>query len=148
MHSSYVYQNHVYLTDDATGSMRVIDIADPYKPHEVARFQMDQTEEGRYLHDIMVVDGLAYLSYWNDGLVIVDVGSGIKGGSPEKPVLVSQAKYDLQELYRGWSSSGAWARAVRIRRGGTRTTSSWAMRSMPRRRRPGSRTATTSRSAA
>ena len=44
-------------------------------------------------------DGLAYLSYWNDGLVIVDVGNGIKGGSPEKPVLVSQAKYDLQELY-------------------------------------------------
>ncbi len=99
VHSSYVYQNHVYLTDDATGSMRVIDITDPYKPHEVARFQMEQTEEGRYLHDIMVVDGLAYLSYWNDGLVIVDVGSGIKGGSPEKPVLVSQAKYDLQELY-------------------------------------------------
>ena len=39
--------------------MRVIDITDPYKPHEVGRFQMEQTEEGRYLHDIMVVDGLA-----------------------------------------------------------------------------------------
>ncbi|MBP2647815.1 MAG: hypothetical protein H6Q77_1439 [Gemmatimonadetes bacterium] len=99
VHSSYVYQGHVYLTDDATGSMRVIDITDPYKPHEVARFQTEQTEEGRYLHDIMVVDGLAYLSYWNDGLVIVDVGNGMKGGSPERPVLVSQAKYDLQELY-------------------------------------------------
>jgi hypothetical protein len=99
VHSSYVYKNHVYLTDDATGSMRIIDISDPYKPHEVARFQTEQTEEGRYLHDIMVVDGLAYLSYWNDGLVIVDVGNGIKGGSPEKPVMVSQAKYDLQELY-------------------------------------------------
>ena len=138
VHSSYVYQNHVYLTDDATGSMRVIDITDPYKPHEVARFQMEQTEEGRYLHDIMVVDGLAYLSYWNDGLVIVDVGSGIKGGSPEKPVLVSQAKYDLQELYtRVEQLWGLWARAVRTPRGGTRTTCSWATRSTPPRRPPG-----------
>ena len=57
VHSSYVYQGHVFLTDDATGSMRVIDIRDPSNPKEVARWQTDQTEAGRYLHDIMVVDG-------------------------------------------------------------------------------------------
>lgn len=99
VHSAFVYQGHVYLTDDATGSMRVIDIRDPHAPREVGRWQTDQVEEGRYLHDIAVQDGLAYLSYWNDGLVILDVGNGIKGGSPERPVKVSQAKYDLQELY-------------------------------------------------
>lgn len=147
VHSSYVYQGHVYLTDDATGSMRVIDITDPYKPHEVARFQMEQTEEGRYLHDIMVVDGLAYLSYWNDGLVIVDVGNGMKGGSPEKPVLVSQAKYDLQELYTRVEQPGASGHAAPTRPGATRTTSSSATRSTRRRPPPASRTATTSRSA-
>jgi hypothetical protein len=94
-----VYQGHVYLTDDATGSMRVIDIRDPAHPREVGRWQTEQTEAGRYLHDIDVKDGLAYLAYWNDGLVILDVGKGIKGGSPEKPVLVSQFKYNLSELY-------------------------------------------------
>jgi plastocyanin len=99
VHSSYVYQNHVYLTDDATGSMRVIDISDPLKPKEVARWQTDQTEAGRYVHDVMVVDGLAYLSYWNDGLIILDVGKGIKGGSPTSPKLVSQFKYNLSEEY-------------------------------------------------
>ena len=99
VHSSYVYRGHVYLTDDATGSMRVIDIQDPYHPKEVARWQTEQTEAGRYLHDIMVVDGLAYLAYWNDGLVILDVGNGIKGGSPEHPQLVSQYKYDLNATY-------------------------------------------------
>ena len=99
VHSAYVYQGYVYLTDDATGSMRVIDIRDPYKPREAARWQTEQVEEGRYLHDVAVQDGLAYLSYWNDGLVILDVGNGVKGGSPEKPVFVSQAKYDLQDLY-------------------------------------------------
>lgn len=99
VHSSYVYQGHVYLTDDATGSMRVIDIQDPWHPKEVARWQAEQTEAGRYVHDIMVKDGLAYLAYWNDGLIILDVGNGLKGGSPEHPVEVSQFKYNLAELY-------------------------------------------------
>lgn len=99
VHSSYVSQGRVYLTDDATGSMRVIDIRDPAKPKEVGRWQTEQTEAGRYVHDIAVTDGLAYLSYWNDGLVILDVGNGIKGGSPESPKLVSQYKYDLNETY-------------------------------------------------
>ncbi|HEY3012514.1 MAG TPA: Ig-like domain-containing protein [Gemmatimonadales bacterium] len=99
VHSSYVSHGHVYLTDDATGSMRVIDIRDPVQPREVARWQTEQTEAGRYLHDVMVKDGLAYLSYWNDGLIILDVGNGIKGGSPENPRLVSQYKYDLNATY-------------------------------------------------
>ncbi len=99
VHSSYVYQGHVYLTDDATGSIRVIDIKDPYHPKEVARWQTDQTEHGRYVHDVQVLDGLAYLSYWNDGLIILDVGNGMKGGSPENPKLVSQFKYNLSEDY-------------------------------------------------
>jgi hypothetical protein len=50
-----------------------------------------------------------YASYWNDGLVILDIGNGIKGGRPDKPMLVSQFKYDLDSLYReveGASSPG------------------------------------------
>jgi hypothetical protein len=99
VHSSYVAQGYVYLTDDATGSLRVIDIRDPMKPREAARWQTEQTDAGRYLHDVMVKDGLAYLSYWNDGLIILDVGNGMKGGSPENPRLVSQYKYNLNDVY-------------------------------------------------
>jgi hypothetical protein len=106
VHSTYVYKGHVYLTDDATGSMRVIDIRDPYKPKQVARWQTGRTEAGRMLHDIDVKDGLAYLSYWNDGLVVLDVGNGVKGGSPESPQLVSQFKYDLPGLYRDVEAVG------------------------------------------
>ena len=107
VHSSYVYKGDAYITDDATGSMRVIDIQDPQHPKEVARWQTEQTEAGRYLHDIMVVDGLAYLAYWNDGLVILDVGNGMKGGSPTNPQLVSQFKYDLTATYaRVWQLFG------------------------------------------
>jgi hypothetical protein len=111
VHSAYINSHYVYLTDDATGSMRVIDFADAKNPKEVARWQVDaplaKTIEGhfgpmsagRYVHDLQVIDGLAYLAYWRDGLVILDVGNGIKHGSPEHPQLVSQLRVNQNELY-------------------------------------------------
>ncbi|HEV8177105.1 MAG TPA: Ig-like domain-containing protein, partial [Gemmatimonadales bacterium] len=106
VHSTFIYRGYVYLTDDATGSLRVIDIRDPYKPRQVARWQTRPDEAGNYVHDVDVKDGLAYLSYWNQGLVILDVGNGVKGGSPENPQLVSQYKYDLNSLYRDVEAVG------------------------------------------
>jgi hypothetical protein len=106
VHSTFIYQGYVYLTDDATGSMRVIDIRDPHTPRQVARWETPRSSAGRMLHDIDVKDGLAYLSYWNDGLVVLDVGNGVRGGRPENPVLVSQLKYDLNSLYRDVEAVG------------------------------------------
>jgi len=119
VHSAYVNSHYVYLTDDATGSLRVIDFADVKNPKEVARWQVESSSQmripvpeiegggftmaGRYLHDVQVVDGLAYLAYWRDGVVILDVGKGIKGGSPEHPQFVSNYRFNYDELYgSGW----------------------------------------------
>lgn len=111
VHSAFVYQQekfgtHVYLTNDGTGAMHVIDISDPYQPKEVAQWRTPRPDAGRTLHDIDVQNGLAYLSYWNDGLVILDIGNGVKGGSPSNPQLVSQYKYDLNALYRPVEAAG------------------------------------------
>jgi hypothetical protein len=106
VHSAFVYRQekygtHVFLTNDGTGAMHVLDIGDPYHPKEVAQWRTtNRPEAGRTLHDIDIQDGLAYLSYWNDGLVILDVGNGMAGGSPSNPQMVSQYKYDLTTLYR------------------------------------------------
>lgn len=105
VHSAFIahqprYGTHVYLTNDGTGALHIVDISDPRRPREVARWQTPRPDAGRMLHDVDVRDGLAYLSYWNDGLVILDVGNGIKGGRPDRPVLVAQYKYDLDDLYR------------------------------------------------
>jgi len=115
VHSAYIYEQHVYLTDDATGSLRVIDFKDPKNPREVARWQVENPDAkevkmggetmvgGRMLHDIQVVDGIIYMGYWRDGLVILDVGKGIKGGSPEHPQFISQLRFNYNELYGpGW----------------------------------------------
>jgi len=42
------------------------------------------------IHDTFVRDGLAFTCEWNTGLVIYDVGNGIKGGSPAHPVEVGR----------------------------------------------------------
>ncbi len=115
VHSAFLNKHYAYVTDDATGSLRIIDFADPKAPKEVARWQVDTplaktiegpfgpTSAGRYVHDLQVVDGLAYLAYWRDGLVILDVGNGIKKGSPEHPQFVSQLRFNHNELYgNGW----------------------------------------------
>jgi len=115
VHSAYIDGHYVYLTDDATGSLRVIDFQDVKHPKEVARWEAQNptvvsmetkhgtVTSGRYLHDLQVKDGLAYLAYWRDGLIILDVGNGMAGGSPENPKLVSQYHFNHYELYGdGW----------------------------------------------
>lgn len=104
VHSAFIYQQpggetHVYLTNNGTNTMHVVDITDPYRPREVAQWRAPAPGAGGSLHDIDVQDGLAYLSYWNEGLIVLDVGNGVREGSPSNPRFVSQYKYDLNELY-------------------------------------------------
>jgi hypothetical protein len=111
VHSAFIHQQekygtHVYLTNNGTQAMHIIDISDPYRPKEVGRWRSPSLRGGGSLHDIDVQDGMAYLSNWNDGLIIVDVGNGVKGGSPSNPVFVSQYKYDLNDLYRQVEATG------------------------------------------
>ncbi|MGH9202503.1 MAG: LVIVD repeat-containing protein, partial [Vicinamibacterales bacterium] len=107
VHSAFVYTQpshgtHVYLTNDATGALHIIDINNPREPREVATWRTPRKfgDAGRQLHDVDVQDGLLYGSWWNDGLIILDVGNGIKGGSPRSPQLVAQYKYNLDKLYK------------------------------------------------
>ena len=96
---------HAYVADARTGSLRIVDLSDPTHPREVGRWET-ATTPGRRLEDISVTDGVAYLAYWNDGLVILDVGNGIRNGGPDRPALVAQYRYDLNDMYhwvdRAW----------------------------------------------
>lgn len=111
VHSAFVYQHYVFATDDATGSLRIIDFADVRNPKQVGRWEITRPTSGpyevdflnmipeRYVHDVHVKDGLAYVACWRDGLIILDVGRGIKGGSVSDPKVVSQVAYNHAELY-------------------------------------------------
>jgi hypothetical protein len=121
VHSAFIYTDprhgrHVYITNDGTGAVHVINIDRPSQPKEVAVWKTPRPgnqDVGRVLHDVDVQDGLLYGSWWNDGLIILDVGNGMKGGTPSNPVLVSQFKYDLDALYRTRVETEAGAGYIR-----------------------------------
>jgi choice-of-anchor B domain-containing protein len=110
VHNVWVEGDLVYAVHDGTRDLRIVDISDPRAPRLVGRWSTGS--EGRVLHDVMLKDGLAYLSYWNDGLIILDVGAGIAGGTPTAPQLVSTFTYATRV---GGETYGNTHHAVRYR---------------------------------
>ena len=87
VHNVFVHDDHVYAVNNGV-RFDVINIEDPTSPHRVGRFELDTP--GHAIHDIWVVDGIAYTSNWGDGVVVIDVGGGDKGGSPANPVEIAR----------------------------------------------------------
>ena len=98
VHSAFIWKRYVFATDDATGSLRIIDFSDPKQPKQITRWETPN-RGARMLHDVYVRDGLAYLAYWRDGLIILDVGNGMAGGTITAPKEVSRFVYDHSVLY-------------------------------------------------
>ena len=84
VHNAFPTNEHVFAL--AGGDKYVIlDVSDIYNPRYVGEYNHPDSR----LHDVWVLDGLAYSAEWQNGLVVVDVGDGRWGGSPETPVFVS-----------------------------------------------------------
>ncbi len=81
VHNAFIYQDHVYAVNNGR-KYDIINIEDPENPRTVSKFELDTP--GHSIHDVWIEDGIAYSSNWSDGIVAVDVGSGISDGSPEK----------------------------------------------------------------
>ncbi|MDE0257475.1 MAG: Ig-like domain-containing protein [Gammaproteobacteria bacterium] len=93
-------ENLVYACHNGTSEMHIIDISDPANPVEVGRWGLDK--QGKTLHDVIVQDGYAYLSYWNDGVIMLDVGAGTHQGTAREPAFVSQFKYPIGNTHVAW----------------------------------------------
>ncbi len=91
VHNTWIVGDLVYAVQYGTMDLHIIDVSDPSAPKTVGRWGI--ANDDRWLHDVTIQDGLAYLSYWNDGLYILDVGAGIRGGTPTAPALVSSYRY-------------------------------------------------------
>jgi hypothetical protein len=83
-------------TEDMPALM-IYDVTDPYNPSLVHR---EPIEPNYGIHDTYVRDGIAFVFAWNEGVIIYDVGNGMRGGSPSAPVKISQ----LVTLARGATS--------------------------------------------
>ena len=68
-------------------ALRIFDATDPTAVTSVASVPIPPHYG---LHDTYVRDGIAFAFAWNTGVIIYDVGKGIRGGSPAAPVEVSR----------------------------------------------------------
>lgn len=102
VHNVWISAEHelVYAVHNGTRAVHAIDISNPEAAHEVGRWGIDSQQ--RSLHDVIVQDGYAYVSYWDDGAVVLDVGAGTHGGTPTTPTFVSQYKYPIGNTHVAW----------------------------------------------
>ena len=101
VHNVWIEGDYAYLVVDGavpSSGLRVLDISDPANPLIVASFYGG----GSFLHDVYVRDGLAFLSHWTTGLIIVDVGNGVAGGSPTNPAEVSRIAVPGYDVHNAW----------------------------------------------
>ena len=101
VHNTWIEGDYVYACGNERGianSLAVIDITNPVDPQVVSRFWAGSSA----CHDVYVRDGLAFVSHWDAGLVIVDVGNGIRGGSPTNPVEVGRVQTEGGNVHNAW----------------------------------------------
>ena len=91
VHNVFFAGDILYAVHNGTFDVHILNISNPGRVVEVGRWGIESP--GKYLHDIWVVDGLAYVSYWNDGVYVLDVGDGRWGGVPANPVEVGHYAY-------------------------------------------------------
>ena len=91
VHNVFFSGDILYAIHNGTFDVHILDVSDPTDVEEVGRWGIESP--GKYLHDIWVVEGMAYVSYWNDGIYILDAGDGSWGGTPTEPVEVSHFAY-------------------------------------------------------
>jgi hypothetical protein len=102
IHNVWIMGDVVYAVNDGTSAMNIIDMSDPADPRNVGRWEVRPGETDKSLHDVWAEDGYAYLSYWDDGLVILDVGAGTHGGTPFEPAFVSSISYPQGNTHVAW----------------------------------------------
>jgi hypothetical protein len=108
VHNVWIEGDYVYDVVDGTNptsgsGLQIIRVTDPANPEVMASFWGGTgTTLGQFLHDVYVRDGLAFLAHWNAGLIILDVGNGIAGGSPEHPVEVSRIIPEGRQAHNAW----------------------------------------------
>ena len=71
VHNVFIYQNHVFAVNNGR-KFDIINIENPREPVRVSVFELKTP--GHSIHDVWVVDGIAYSSNWTDGVQMVDVG--------------------------------------------------------------------------
>ena len=116
IHNTYIWQDNgnaylIAVDDVALDDVIVVDITKPQSPKVIARtgFQdwgtaatlaPEIANPAMFLHDVWVQDGIAYLSYWDAGLVLLDVSD------PANPIFMGDSTYPSPDPLSGEAPEG------------------------------------------
>jgi len=114
VHNLFIYKDHVYALSNGR-RYEVFNIEDRANPQHVSTVELETP--GHAIHDVWVDDGIAYSSNWDDGVVLMDVGNGVRGGTPSDPVEIGRHShpngwthaafpYDDAETGKSWVIAG------------------------------------------
>ncbi len=84
VHNAFATNDYLYAISGGQKYV-IIDVKDIYKPKKVGEYKHPNAR----IHDLWVRDGIAYSAQGGAGTVIVDVGNGKWGGTPENPKLIN-----------------------------------------------------------
>jgi hypothetical protein len=84
VHNVFATNDYLYAISGGAKYV-IIDVRDITKPRYVSEYRHPNAR----IHDLWVRDGIAYSAQGGVGTVVVDVGNGKYGGSPEKPKLIT-----------------------------------------------------------
>ena len=91
----------------ASPALRIFEI-DPLAVDPIVPVKSVPVPSNYGIHDTFVRDGLAFVSAWNTGLIIYDVGNGMEGGTPTNPVEVSRIVTATNGVSGGAQVHNAW----------------------------------------
>jgi hypothetical protein len=84
VHNTWPENDYLYALSGGEKYV-IVDVSDIYNPVNVGEYNHPNSR----IHDVMVHDGIAFSAEWNNGIVVVDVGNGRWGGSPDNPVFIT-----------------------------------------------------------
>jgi hypothetical protein len=99
VHSLFIEGDRLYAAHTTIGGLEIYDVADPTSPVRLGTYvHPDVGIAGGYVHDLFVQDGVAYLNYWNLGLVVVDAAD-----DPADPTVLGVFDdYDRRTSHSSW----------------------------------------------
>ncbi len=121
VHNLWFEGNHLYVVGDGDAGLHVLDVSDPAAPALV----FEREPESSFLHDVWVRDNLAFLSHWDDGLIVLDVRGGFPPPPPPPPSPMRIASRSGLSAQAGRRMAGSATEITRIQTDGGQVHSVW-----------------------
>jgi hypothetical protein len=86
-------------------ALLIYDLSNPASPTLIGRVPVARNYG---IHDTFVREGIAFVFAWNTGVIIYDVGNGIRGGTPAAPVEISRLVTSDDRIAGGPAVHNGW----------------------------------------